>query len=82
MSSKNQASKKESQATTPAPAKEEQPRADSQQKLVKHRMPVLCDPAKGQLFEGFDKMEDWDEFEEMYKDQILTRFRRDTENRN
>ena len=45
-------------------------------------MPVLCDPAKGQLFEGFDKMEDWDEFEEMYKDQILTRFRRDTENRN
>ena len=45
-------------------------------------MPNLCDPEKGQLFENYDKFEDFEEFDNVYKDQILNRFRKDTNNRN
>lgn len=52
----------------------------SESKLRK--LPNLCDPSKGQLFENFDKINDFEEFDNVYKDQILSRFRRDTQNRN
>jgi len=35
------------------------------------KLPNLCDPNKGQLFENYDKYEDFDEFDNVYKDQIL-----------
>jgi len=47
----------------------------------KHTLPNLCDPSKGQLFPNFDKMEDWEEFEDVRKNQIVSRFRQETENR-
>ena len=48
----------------------------------RYKLPNLCDPAQGQLFPNFDRHEDWDEFEDARKDQILSRFRVDTEKRN
>ena len=43
-------------------------------------MPFLpINPDSG--FPAVDKYEDWDEFDNAYKDLILTRFRQDTDNR-
>ena len=48
--------------------------------IERHKLPNLCDPAKGLLFPGFDKTEDWDDFDNKYKDEILQRFKVDTKN--
>ena len=47
----------------------------------RHRKVLLCDPAKGQLFPNYDKIEDWDEFDSAYQDLILKRFSQDCQNR-
>ena len=60
---------------------------DTQQKEEKldpifenYRVPFLpINPDSG--FPAVDKYEDWDEFDNAYKDLILTRFRQDTDNR-
>ena len=33
-----------------------------------YKLPNLCDPEQGQLFPDFDKIEDWEEFEDIRKD--------------
>ena len=63
------------EAEEPQKLVEEEVTAESAKTKRHYRLPNLCDPTQGQLFPGFDKYEDWEEFEDIRKDQILNRFR-------
>ena len=44
--------------------------------MKKHKkLKNLTDPKKGQLFQGHDMFDDFDEFDNVYKNQVLSRFR-------
>ena len=54
----------------------------TEQKMFEHimkkasKLKNLTDPKKGQLFFGHDMFEDFDEFDNVFKNLVLTRFRR------